>query len=302
MTSPPAPPGEPDSDTLVAGQNPNGQGTIGMDIDERDETALSTDDTRPRELIKSVEKSFAVLRLFSTVRQSLTIAQIAQQVGISRPAIRRILVTLEYLGYTHQHGTQWSLTPRVLELGSGYFSKTSLPEIAEPYLQIVVDKIDETCHIGVWDRHEVVHVARIEVPRVVPDSIHIGTRLPAYATAIGLVLLANLSEEELREYFRSTELVALTAETIVSESEIRARLAQINADGYALTKGDLASGTSGLAVPITAAGKVVGSLGITSTFLRHSPEDLESNVLPILIGIGAEISYSYELNRRRRID
>jgi len=260
------------------------------------------DEDRSRDLIKSLEKGIAVLRIFSESRGPMTMARIAEKAGLSRPAVRRILLTLEHIGYAYQHGGQWGLTPRVLEIGAGYFSKSSLPEIAAPYLQIVVDRISETCHVGVWDRHEVVHVARVEVPRVVPDSIHIGTRLPAYATAIGLVLLAGLNEMELAEYFSSTDRVRLTPETVIEEAPLRARIDAVRDAGFAITQGELALGTSGVAVPLTVQGKVVGALGVTSNPLRHSANDLVTTIVPILLEVGADISQSYELSRRRRLD
>lgn len=260
------------------------------------------DEDRSRDLIKSLEKGIAVLRIFSASRGPMTMARIAEQASLSRPAVRRILLTFEHLGYAYQHGGQWGLTPRVLEIGAGYFANSSLPDIAAPYLQIVVDRIEETCHVGVWDRHEVVHVARVEVPRVVPDAIHIGTRLPAYATAIGLVLLAGLSEIELDAYFASTDRVRLTPETVVDEEPLRARIQTIKESGYALTQGELVPGTLGVAVPITAQDKVIGALGATSSPLRHTPAELVSIIVPTLTEAGAEISQSYQLARRRRLD
>jgi len=140
------------------------------------------------------------------------------------------------------------------------------------------------------------------VPRVVPDSIHIGTRLPAYATAIGLVLLAGLNEMELAEYFSSTDRVRLTPETVIEEAPLRARIDAVRDAGFAITQGELALGTSGVAVPLTVQGKVVGALGVTSNPLRHSANDLVTTIVPILLEVGADISQSYELSRRRRLD
>jgi len=259
------------------------------------------DSPRSRDLIKSLEKGLAVMRAFSSHRGSMTMSALAESVSLSRPAVRRILLTLEHLGYAHQRHGQWSLTPRILEIGAGYFSKNSLPEIAGPFLQVLADRVQETCHVGVWDRLEVVHIARVEVPRVVPDSLYIGSRLPAHATSLGQVLLAALNDAELDEYLRQVERVPLTPFTVVTDDAIRARAAEVREQGFAVTIDELVAGTTAAAVPIHAMGRVVGALGVTSSPLRSTRESLTEEVVPILQATASDIASAYELSNRRRI-
>lgn len=256
-------------------------------------------DDQSRDLIKSLAKGIAVMRAFSVHRTPLTMTAVAEIVGLSRPAVRRILLTLEDLGYAHQHRGQWSLTPRVLEIGAGYFSKNSLPEISGPFLQILADRIQETCHVAVWDRFEVVHVARVEVQRVVPDAIYVGTRLPANATALGQVLLTGLNDAELDEYLKKTDRVAYTPETITDAKSLRARVKLVAEQGFAITADELVFGTIGVAVPIMGSGRVVGALGVTTSPLRQTTESLHAEMVPALQQTADEISQAYDLSNRR---
>jgi IclR family pca regulon transcriptional regulator len=260
---------------------------------------LDRGDDQSRDLIKSLAKGIAVMRAFSVHRTPLTMTAVAEIVGLSRPAVRRILLTLEDLGYAHQHRGQWSLTPRVLEIGAGYFSKNSLPEIAGPFLQILADRVQETCHVAVWDRFEVVHVARVEVQRVVPDPMYVGTRLPANATALGQVLLTGLNDAELDEYLKKTDRVAYTPGTIVDRRELRSRVKKVREQGFAITTDELVLGTTGVAVPIISAGHVVGALGATTSPLRSTNESLRESFVPALGEISAEIAQAYDLSNRR---
>ncbi len=256
-------------------------------------------DKRSRDLIKSLEKGIAVLRAFSERSGTLTMSEIAEQLDLSRPGVRRILLTLEHLGYTYQHRGVWGLTPRVLELGAGYFSEISLPEIANPYLQILTDAVGETCHVAVWDRDEVVHVARAEVRRILQDSVRVGTRLPAYATALGQVLLTGLSSADLAEFLHKTDRVALTPHTLVDESALKARIEEVRGSGCAIAIEELESGMTGAAVPILANGELIGALGATSTMLRSSRASLAEQIVPRLREAAAQIARSYELSHRQ---
>ena len=182
-------------------------------------------DERSRDRIQSIERGVEVLRAFGGRESSLTVAEVAKRSGLARPVVRRILLTFEHLGYTEARNGVWSLTPRILEIGSGYFAASSLPEISYSYMSDVVERTGETCSVGVLDALEVIHVARVEDRRPLPDSVRIGNRLPAHATAVGTVLLADLPEADLELRLRRGVLEAQTPQTITDAALLRERIA-----------------------------------------------------------------------------
>lgn len=248
-----------------------------------------------RDVVRSLERGLLVLRTFSRRRRELSIAEIAEAVQLSRPTVRRMLLTLESLGYTEQHGSTWVLTPRVLEIGSGYFVDTSLAEVAQPLLRELSDELGETCNIAIYDRGDVVQLARAEVERIVPDGIKIGTRLPAHATALGSVLLGGLDEAELASFFAAARLDAYTGQTVIEPSAIRARAAAARVNGFAASAQELDAGMIAIAVPILLDRVPIAALGTTSTTARMSIAELIERGVPLLTTTADEISRIFQL-------
>lgn len=253
-----------------------------------------------RDVVQSLERGLLILRAFSHERRPLTMSEIAEMVDLSRPSVRRMLLTLESLGYTVQQGSTWTLTPRVLEIGSGYFTDTSLAEIAQPFLHEIADAFGETCNVGMYDRGQVVQLARAEVQRVVPDGIRIGTRLPAHATALGTVVLGGLDDELLDDYFAHAQLDAYTPQTLVDEKRLRARITAAHAVGYAATSEELEAGMIAIAVPIMIDRTIIAALGTTSTTARQSIESMVESKIPVLQTTAAEIARMYQLGNPHR--
>ena len=159
---------------------------------------MTVAEDRSRDRIQSIERGIEVLRVFGGHDAALSASEIVARVGLPRPVVRRILLTFEHLGYARADNGLWSLTPRILELGAGYFAAASLPEVAYRYMGEVVERTGETCSVGVLDGTDVIHVARVEERRPMPDAVRVGTRLPAHATAVGKVLLADLPDAAAR--------------------------------------------------------------------------------------------------------
>lgn len=262
-------------------------------------------DERSRDRIQSIERGVEVLRAFSRREGALSVAEIAERVDLARPVVRRILLTFAHLGYTESVNGYWSLTPRILELGSGYFASASLPEISYGYMSQVVERTDETCSVGVLDRMEVIHVARVEDRRPLPDSVRIGNRLPAHATAIGKVLLADLAAEDLDEVLDGAVLEEYTPHTVTDADALRARLDRVRTQGYDISIEELHPGQVAVAVPIRVDGRAVGGLGVSSTTVRETEESLAEVVMPVLRDAADEIARAYrnanpQLFRARR--
>ncbi|WP_159501620.1 IclR family transcriptional regulator C-terminal domain-containing protein [Microbacterium sp. 18062] len=247
-----------------------------------------------RDVVQSLERGLLVLRAFSRERRPLSVAEIAESVELSRPTVRRMLLTLEYLGYTTQTGSTWTLTPRVLEIGSGYFIESSLPEISQPFLHELADSIAETCTVSVFDRGDVVQVARAEVHRIVPDTIRVGTRLPAYATALGTVLLGALSDAELDDYLDAGGFSSITPQTMTDPARIRDRAIEARERGYALSVEELEAGVISLAVPIQIETATFAAMGMTSSTARKTQDDLVA-IVSVLRTAADEVARVYQL-------
>jgi len=160
-----------------------------------------------REHVASLERGLAVIRAFDAERPAMTLSEVAAATGLSRATARRFLHTLETLGYVHNDARTFRLTPRVLELGYSYLSALSLPEIAQPHLERLSRRLDESVSAAVLDGDDVVYVARVPVRRIVSVAITIGTRLPAATTSMGHVLTSGeawaVADEELERGLRA---------------------------------------------------------------------------------------------------
>jgi IclR family pca regulon transcriptional regulator len=248
---------------------------------------------RSRDRIQSIERGVEVLRAFGGHDASLSVAGVAARVGLSRPVVRRILLTFEHLGYAVAHNGQWSLTPRILELGAGYFQRSSLPEVAHPFMADVVEKTGETCSLGVLDDGDVIHVARAEHRRLLSEAVHVGGRLPAHATAIGKVLLASLPDRDLTRYLSKAPLEQHTPHTLTDAGRLRERLEVVRSEGYDISIEELYPGMVAVAVPIIVGDGAVGGITVSSTTVRETEDSLRDVVVPVLRDAAAGIAAAY---------
>ncbi|MGO2112649.1 MAG: IclR family transcriptional regulator domain-containing protein [Pseudoclavibacter sp.] len=251
-------------------------------------------ETNERDRIQSIERGVAVLRAFTGHEVSLTVAEIAKVVGLARPVVRRILLTYEHLGYaTSSHGA-WQLTPRVLEIGSGYFSNSSLPELSYGYMSALADATEATCSVGVLNGFDVIHVARIQAQRPGPDAVRIGQHLPSHATAVGHVLLAGQPPEFVEDMLLEVgTLEAFTPTTVTDPDALRARVEAARASGYDVSTEEYLPGQVAAAVPITVGAEVVGALTLSSTTLRYTEETLVSGVIDRMRETAGGIASAY---------
>lgn len=250
--------------------------------------------------LQGLERGLAVIRAFSAEMPSLTLSEVSREVGITPATARRILLTLEELGYVRSDGRRFSLTPRVLALGWAYLSSLDLGDIAGPFMEELSLKTQESCSIATLDLPDIVYVARVPTRRIMTVALGVGARLPAYVTSMGRVLLAGLPEEELAEYLSSLEAEALTEHTVTSVDALRDVIAQAGADGYALVDQELELGLRSIAVPIRdSRDRAVAALNVSAHASRSTRASLRSEVLEPLLECADHISTA--LRRRGRI-
>jgi IclR family pca regulon transcriptional regulator len=245
---------------------------------------VSEEAARTPEFVQSLERGLAVIRAFDAEHPQLTLSEVARATGLTRAAARRFLLTLVELGYVRTDGRLFSLRPRILELGYAYLSSLSLPEVAQPHMETLVAQVHESCSMSVLDGDEVVYVARVPTKRIMTVGISVGTRFPAYATSMGRVLLAAQSAEWLDEYLAKAELRPLTRRTITDPAKLRAILAKIAAQGYAIVDQELEEGLRSLAAPIHGDnGSVIAALNVSAHASRGSSEVIRKELLPPLL-------------------
>src|SRR5690606_10957480 len=124
---------------------------------------LGNGPSNDRDFIQSIERGFAVLHAFDDKDPNPSLAELAAKTDLSRPAVRRILLTLQKLGYVTSHGTRWALTPRVLSIGRHYTESHTLVDSALPKLVEIAEHTNESASLGVLDGTEVVYAARVPV-------------------------------------------------------------------------------------------------------------------------------------------
>ncbi|TFW20090.1 IclR family transcriptional regulator domain-containing protein [Duganella callida] len=231
----------------------------------------------------SLARGLAVLQAFSDARQPQTIAGISQKTGIPRAAVRRCLHTLRELGYVDAELNNFSLRPKVLTLGYSYLSSTPLTVSAQPYLNNISRALNESSSLAVLEEDEVLYVARSATSRVMSVALNTGSRLPAYCTSLGRVMLSHLPDAELDAYLARVSLRPMTPNTIVDKQRLHEVLRQVRRDGYAINDEELEIGLRSIAVPVRgASGAVVAALNVGTQAARISVERLRDEFLPVL--------------------
>nr|WP_315397150.1 IclR family transcriptional regulator C-terminal domain-containing protein [uncultured Duganella sp.] len=267
--------------TTAAGMDDGREPTIAEQIDAMTDPSFMT----------SLARGLAVVQAFSDSRKPQTIANISQKTGIPRAAVRRCLHTLRELGYVDAELNNFSLRPKVLTLGYSYLSSTPLTVSAQPYLNDISRTLNESSSMAVLDDGEVLYVARAANSRVMSVALNTGSRLPAYCTSLGRVMLAHLPPDELERYLAKTKLRAMTENTVVNQKRLREILADVRRDGYAINDEELELGLRSIAVPVRgASGQVLAALNVGAQAARVSVKQLEKEFLPVLLRGAQELA------------
>lgn len=236
-----------------------------------------------RDFVGSLARGLSVIRSFDAERPEMTLTEVAGRTRLTRAGARRFLLTLVELGYVRKNNRLFRLTPKVLELGYAYMSSMPVSERSLPYLKQVTERTGETCSLAVLDGDDVVYMARSPARRMLILGLHVGARLPASYTAMGRVLLAHQTDEEIDAYVRRVQLHARTGYSITNKNALRTEFAKIRRQGYALLDQELEEGLRSVAVPVRdPAGNVVAAINI-STHAGSVPTDkLMTQFLPEL--------------------
>jgi IclR family pca regulon transcriptional regulator len=248
-------------------------------------------DDRPGDFIQSLERGLSVINSFSRQTPSQTLSEVGERTGLTRATARRVLLTLSELGYVAQSGRSFSLTPKVLDLGYSYLSSFRIVDLAQPAMERLVDEVRESSSMSVLDGSEIVYVARVPTTRIMTISLALGSRLPAYPTSMGRVLLAGLPENEFEEYLSTTTLERLTPHTITDPAEFRATISRCREQGHALVDQELEEGVRSIAAPVhNGRGRVIAAVNLSCHASRVDIDRMLEEFKPRLLEAASEIS------------
>jgi IclR family transcriptional regulator, pca regulon regulatory protein len=239
-----------------------------------------------RDHIESLAKGLRVLEAFGAERPRLSVSEAAAIAGLDRAGARRCLLTLHDLGYADYDGKYFSPTPRVLRLGLGALAALPLPQIVQPWLDQLSERIGQSTSVSVLDETEIVYLARAAQRRLMPVGLMPGSRLPAHCTSMGRVLLASLPEAEARALVERSDLSPRTPRSLTAPDEIMARVGEARRLGYAVIDQEVAMGLRALAVPLHSThGRVVAALNTGFAAGDGHPDDAVARTLPELLRV-----------------
>ncbi len=248
--------------------------------------------------VQSFARGLEVIRSFSASAPRQTLTEVAGRSGLSRAGARRILLTLEALGYVRSEGKLFSLTPRILDLGFAYLSSMPIWNLAEPVMETLVAQVKESCSAAVLDGTDIVYVLRVSTHKIMSISLGVGSRLPAYCTSMGRMLLSALPEAELMACLAASDLTARTRHTVTDVKELTAKIAQVRRQGWSLVNQELEEGLVSMAAPITnRAGQTVAALNISGQANRTSAKTMQETMLPHLLTAAQTISRMLAVQR-----
>ncbi len=255
-----------------------------------DQGNMMRSETGP-DFIEALARGLEVIRAFGPNRPTMTLSEVAAATSLARPTARRMLLTLEELGYVRSVQGRFALTPRVLELGMAYIGSTSIWDIARPHMEQLVEHTHESSSIAQLDGSDIVYVARVAVPKIITIAVTIGTRFPALQTSLGKVLLAELAPDELEHVLAQPSHSGIAPLWRPDARERDRALCEVRTRGWAFTDEHLAYGIRSIAAPLRdGSHRVVAALNVSVHAAETSIETLTERYLPLLLQTAAAIS------------
>ena len=243
--------------------------------------------------MRAFERGLRVIRAFGAGGSSLTLSAVAQAADLNRATTRRLLLTLEEEGYVRRRQDQFSLTPRVLELGYAYLSSFGVSELALPYMERLSEELQESSSVGVLDDTDVVYVARVPANRVMTVSIRLGSRFPAYRTALGRALIAASTTDEVADLWHRTDRRDPTPRTVTRLELLLDELAETRRRGYALVDQELELGVRSVAAPLhDQQGRTVAAINVSTHVSRTNKATLRRAFVPALLRTASDIDHA----------
>lgn len=241
--------------------------------------------------VQSFARGLQVIRSFSAQAPRQTLSEVAEKAELTRAGARRILLTLQQLGYVESDGKHFRLTPRILDLGFSYLSSMPIWDLAEPEVEALVSRVKESSSIAVLDGAEIVYVMRVPTHKIMKISLGIGSRLPAYCTSLGRVLLSDLEDDEIIRRLESAPRTALTRHTATDTATLLKRIQQVRKQGWCLSNQELEEGLISVAAPLRGAnGRVTAAINVSGQANRTDARTMQDQILPALLETAETVS------------
>lgn len=252
------------------------------------------------DFVEALARGLDVIASFGPSRPRQSLSDVAQATGLARPTARRLLLTLEELGYVHARDGVFELTPRVMTLGTAFVSSLGLWEIARPRMEWLVGRTGESSSMAQLAGSDIVYVARVSVPKIIALRVEVGTRFPAAPTSQGKVLLAALSGDELRAVLDQPSRSGIAPRRTYAVDELADELRTVRARGWALADEELAAGVRSVAVPVRdGEGRTRAAMNVTVHAAETSVETLLEEHLPLLQRAAGEVSADWAMWQAR---
>ena len=244
--------------------------------------------------VEALARGLAIIKAFSPTATAMSVSDVAARTSLPRPTARRLLLTLEELGYVRSDHGSYTLTTKVLELGTTYVAALGIWELARPHLEALVEQTNESSSMSQLDGSDIVYVARVSVPKIIALAVHIGTRFPAVATSMGQVLLAELPRAELRRILALPSQSGIIPRVTPSRTELDRLLAEVRERGWALSDERLSLGIRSVAAPVRdATGSTVAAVNVTVHASETSVRVLKTKYLPLLLETAGAITQEW---------
>lgn len=241
--------------------------------------------------VQSFARGLQVIRSFNAAAPRQTLTEVAGRTGLTRAGARRILLTLQTLGYVESDGKLFALTPRILDLGFAYLSSMPMWNVAEPVMETLVEQVKESSSAAVLEGTDIVYVLRVSTRKIMRNTLGVGSRLPAYCTSMGRMLLAGLPDDDVLRLLKATPLEARTRHTLTDVDALLAKVQQARRQGWCLVNQELEEGLVSMAAPVVnRAGRIVASINISGQVNRTPVRQMQEAMLQPLRDAAAEIS------------
>lgn len=240
-------------------------------------------ETEQRDIVGSLGKGLAVMEILAAHPAGMTLTEMAAKADMTRAGARRFLLTLVDSGYAIHQDRRFLLSPRLLTVARTWLQGSSLWTYAEPFLRDVAGLFNESSSAAVLSGEDIVYVARIPGRHILSVALHVGTRLPAWCTSMGRVLLSDLPPAELGAFLASANIIAHTPKSITDRAALEREVARVAEQGYAIIDEELELGLRSIAVPVRdRSARIVAAINISTQSSRFSPEEMRSLILPQL--------------------
>jgi DNA-binding IclR family transcriptional regulator len=252
--------------------------------------------SKPNNLVQTIERVSSILDILAQRAEGISIRELSSTIELPKGTTHRLLSSLSYFGYVRQEPKtrNYFLGLKFVELGQILLSQLDLRKVAEPFLRDLAERTKETIHLVILDRNEIVYIDKVETdqnPSGLKMASRIGLRNPAHSSAVGKMILANSSEEELQIFFKEKSLVKRTDNTITDPVQLREHLKTVRKQGYAVDDEENEKGIRCVAAPIyNEIGKTVAAISITAPAFRVTKKSIQETLKKEVMETALKIS------------